>query len=72
MSPNKYGCWNRAPLRTQVIVQSGWWMDGVSRTARMVSIPDPMTKDCQYSKDKTDDAGCIGCKHKSQPKEAHA
>jgi len=46
------GCFNRAPLRTQVIVQAGHFMDGVTRYPRMISIPDPMTKDCQYTHDK--------------------
>ena len=61
----KNGCFDRAPLRTTAIVQDGWYMDGVTRTPRMISIPDPMTKTCQYSKDdKYDDQACTGCKHK--------
>jgi hypothetical protein len=59
------GCFNRSPLKTSVVVQSGHFMDGITRTPRMVSIPDPMSKDCQYSKDdKYNDQGCVGCAHK--------
>lgn len=57
------GCFNRAPLQTRVIVQSGHFMDGVTRYPRMVSIPDPMTKECQYTKNEIGraDKGCDGC-----------
>lgn len=62
-----YGCFNRLPLKTTAIVQDGWFMDGVSRTARMISIFDPMTKTCQYSRDdRYADPGCIDCKNKSK------
>lgn len=60
-----YGCFNRKPLKTQIVVQSGHFMDGVTRTPRMISIPDPMTKTCQYSKfDIYNDPQCQNCKHK--------
>ena len=58
-----YGCHNRPPLRTRAVVQDGYFFDGVTRTPKMIAIPDPMSKDCRYSKDH-DDPGCTGCKHK--------
>ena len=63
----KYGCHNRTPLKTSLIVQSGHFMDGVTRVPRMVSIPDPMTKMCQYQLTQLGkfDNKCIGCTHKS-------
>jgi len=62
-----HGCFNRPPLKTRAIVQDGHFMDGVSRTARMISIPDPMTKTCQYSKDdRYNDPGCAECIHQSK------
>lgn len=65
---SKYGCFDRPPLRTQVVVQAGFFMDGVTRTPRMVSTPNPMTKDCQYTHTTIGqaDAKCQGCKHKAQ------
>ena len=61
-----YGCHNRREYKPKVIVQDGWWMDGPSRTAKMVSTPFRMSGDCQYTK--TDlgqaDAGCHGCRHR--------
>ena len=57
----KNACNNRPPLKTSVVVQDGWYMDGVTRCPRMVTIKDQMSKDCQYSKT-TQDAGCDGCK----------
>lgn len=66
-----YGCFNRSPLKTSVIVQDGWYMDGHTRLSRMISIADPMTKTCQYSRDdRYADPGCIGCAHKSKALEA--
>jgi hypothetical protein len=63
---SKYGCLNRAPLRMQSVVAAGWYQDGYTRTPKMISIPDPMTKDCQYRL--TDlgkvDPKCAACAHK--------
>jgi hypothetical protein len=60
------GCHNRGPYATRQIVQAGWWMDGVTRVARMESIPARMAKDCQYTLSKLGqaDQGCTGCRHK--------
>ena len=60
-----YGCHNRKPLRDTALVQDGWARNGYHVEARhTVSIPDEMTKDCQYRH--TDlgkaDKKCEGCK----------
>ena len=61
----KNGCFDRAPLKTKVMVQDGWDYTGDTRAPRMVIIPDPMTKSCQYQKDdKYNDPQCLGCIHK--------
>lgn len=61
-----YGCFNRPPLKEWVTVQDGHYAtDNFTRHDSMVTIPDPMTKECQYSKfDQYKDPGCVGCKHK--------
>ncbi len=61
-----YGCHNRREYMTSVIVQDGWWMDGQSRTAKMVAKPFSMTKDCQYTKSELgqSDTRCTGCRHR--------
>lgn len=59
-----YGCYNRKPLWPNVRVQDGWFKVEHSRMPTMVTLPDPMEKTCQYSKDdKYTDPGCRGCKH---------
>ena len=65
----KNGCHNRPPLKEWVTVQSGHYAtDNFTRHDCMVTIPDPMTKPCQYTL--TDlgqtDPGCIGCSWKTQ------
>lgn len=68
--PRRNGCHNRAPLSERAEVQDGWIpaMDGESRLPKMIEVPDPMTKDCQYTH--TDlgqaDAGCSGCTHRKE------
>ena len=59
-APMHYGCHNRAPLITWRQVQDGW-NDG--RQVMRV-IPDPMTKDCQYTYTELGQADpkCAGCK----------
>jgi len=61
-----YGCHNRREYKPKVMVQDGWWMDGQSRTAKMVTKPFAMTKDCQYTKSALGqaDTGCTGCRHR--------
>lgn len=66
-----YGCFNHQPLKATAVVADGWYMDGHTRSPRMISIADPMTKTCQYSRDdRYADLGCIGCAHKSKALEA--
>ena len=62
------GCFNRAPLKTMVVVQNGHFMDEVTRVPRMVSIPNPMTTSCQYTLSPLGaaDSACAGCSHQSK------
>lgn len=62
----KNGCFDRAPLKARVEVQNGW----EDNARRMIIIPYPMTKTCQYqADDKYNDPACTGCKHKDLPTE---
>lgn len=61
-----HGCHNRPPLRTRAMVQDGWFLDGVTRMPRMIAIPDPMTKECQYTKLNPKDERCKNCKNKRE------
>ena len=63
----KYGCHSRPPLKTSAVVANGFFMDGYTRTPKMISIPDPMTKTCNYTTTVLGkaDIKCIGCAHKS-------
>lgn len=60
-----YGCHNRAEFKPH-IAQAGWYMDGHTRTPRMVSIPQTMARACQYTRSDLGriDPLCDGCKHK--------
>lgn len=57
------GCYNHPPYQTLIPVQDGWYMDGYTRTPRMVAIPFTMTKPCQYTLSELGkvDRGCDGC-----------
>jgi hypothetical protein len=58
----KYGCFNRPPLGTRPMpMQDGWYIDGVTRTPRLVPLPFRMRPECVYSQDKADQK-CTGCK----------
>ena len=61
---SKNGCHDRRPLRTTQVVQDGWFMDGVTRVPRMVSIPAVMAADCRYTHNGLGqaDSRCVGCK----------
>ncbi|MFA6271022.1 MAG: hypothetical protein WC657_07510 [Candidatus Paceibacterota bacterium] len=66
---SKYQCHNREPLRDSAWVQSGWSEIGndfgsPSRMPEMVKIPDPLSKHCQYQRDKKDDPKCNDCRWK--------
>jgi hypothetical protein len=58
-----YGCHNREPLRAERPVQNGWTPLG---KRQMAIIPDPMTKDCQYTHTELGqvDPRCAGCRWK--------
>lgn len=68
MTAEPNGCHNRQ-LRAKVLVQDGWFIDGVSRTPKLTMIPDTMSKDCQYTHSALGqkDPGCTGCRHRAQP-----
>ena len=62
---NRYGCHNHPQRKPGYLAQDGWFLDGVTRTPRMVKVKDAMSKDCQYSKDPAlgqKDERCTGCK----------
>jgi hypothetical protein len=64
---SQYACFNHAPFRESMPVQNGWNDQDGTRTPRMVIIPDPMTKTCNYSlHDRYGDKGCNGCKWKAK------
>jgi hypothetical protein len=67
---HRNGCHNRAPYAARQIVQAGWWMDGVTRVAKMESIPNRMAKDCQYTLSRLGqaDQGCTGCTWRKDPR----
>jgi hypothetical protein len=62
-----YGCFDRAPYLTSIPAQNGWFMDGYTRTPRMVPMPFRMSKDCNYKTTALGekDKGCDGCKWKA-------
>lgn len=63
------GCHNRKPFKTITPMQDGWYMDGVTRTPRMVAVPFRMSPECNYTH--TDlgqaDARCQGCSWRHTP-----
>lgn len=69
MTPN--ACHNRPPFRTSHPMQDGWYMDGVTRTPSMITVPFRMTTDCQYSRDPMglgqNDPRCEGCRWRAKP-----
>jgi hypothetical protein len=67
---NLNGCHNRPKLKHTTVVQAGWYSNILNhdhqvytKQPRMITIGDPMSKDCQYQKLKKDDPKCLGCKH---------
>lgn len=59
------GCHNREPYKKSVDVQDGWTN---VQTRRMITIPFPMTTDCQYTLSELGqrDEKCIGCKWRKE------
>ena len=73
---NKNGCFNRPELDCYVTVQTGWkenWdafdFNFATRVPIIASIPNPNSKDCQYSMRApgVNDPKCKGCIHKYKP-----
>lgn len=71
MTPARPSCYNRPAFKDTVQVQAGW---GLNYGRVMVSIPDPMSKDCKQwgalGEAKLNGWNCAGCKHR--PKETPA
>ena len=65
-----HACHDRQPFRTSQPMQDGWYMDGVTRTPRMISVPFRMSTDCQYSRDPmglgSNDPRCEGCRWRAE------
>lgn len=63
-----YACHNRPPYRSSNPMQAGWFMDGVSRTPRMVAVPFRMSPLCNYTHTELGQADerCTGCRHRHQ------
>lgn len=59
----RHSCYDRPPLKDTVTVQDGYISGPFfnTRIPVMVEMPDPMTKDCQYSRNTTDPV-CAGCR----------
>ena len=61
---HRNGCHNRKDFFESMPVQDGHYMDGFTRTPRMIASPLRNTKLCQYTK--TDlgiaDKGCTDCR----------
>ena len=58
-----YGCHNRKPFVSSVPVADGFYLDGYTRTPRMVPMPFRMSKECEYRKTSLGEAdkNCTGC-----------
>ncbi len=59
-----YGCKNRAPYKSVVPVQDGYYLDGHTSAPRMVAMPVRGSTTCQYTHSELGqvDQGCTGCK----------
>ena len=62
--PHRNGCHDHKPYRVSMPVADGYFIDGVTRISKMISVPFRQALTCQYTK--TDlgklDAGCSACK----------
>lgn len=67
MSQHRNGCHNRPDFRPSLIVQDGWFLDGVTRVPKLVSVPFRMNPDCQYRHTTLgqQDTSCDGCKRRN-------
>jgi hypothetical protein len=61
-----YGCKNRGEFAPSMPAQDGWYMDGYTRTPRMVAIPFRMSKPCNYTTTALGQADpqCLDCKRR--------
>lgn len=63
----KHGCHNRPEFKLWHHAQDGWHPmskpEAATRLPRIVLIPHVMTRDCQYTGENPNDAGCAGCQH---------
>lgn len=69
-------CHNRRPFKSFAVIQDGWFMDGVTRTPKMIASPFRMSTECVYSADTSNiarsgglgafDPGCAGCQWKQE------
>ncbi|NMM21828.1 MAG: hypothetical protein HHJ15_18065 [Rhodoferax sp.] len=69
LDPRYYACSNRRDFVSSYPVADGYYMDGHTRTPRMVSQPNfSYGKPCEYTKSALGmaDAGCTDCRHKQQ------
>ena len=59
-----YGCKDRKPYLSSIPVADGHYMDGYTRTPRMVTMPFRMEPGCQYTHSDLGaaDKRCTGCK----------
>ncbi|MBA4215656.1 MAG: hypothetical protein C0449_21535 [Polaromonas sp.] len=60
-----HACHDRQPFRTSQPMQAGWYLDGRTRTPRLVAVPFRMSPDCNYTRTELGQADerCAGCKH---------
>ena len=58
------GCVNHPEFRAVLPMQDGWYLDGTTRTPRMVAVPFRMQRPCQYTLSDLGrvDPDCTGCK----------
>lgn len=59
----KYKCHNRKPYPTHQVVSDGHYIDGYTRTPRLVHMPVSGSADCQYTHSTLGQADprCRGC-----------
>lgn len=66
---NPYACHNRPAFRSILPMQAGYYVDGYTRTPRLVPVPFRMSPACQYTHTQLGqaDARCSGCRHRVNP-----
>lgn len=63
-----YDCHNRPAFKTVRPIQDGYYLDGVTRTPRLVPDHFRMARDCQYTLTGLGQADpkCTGCTHRKE------